>query len=49
MVKTEFSKFGDIVVATKRVIDAEASNFNQVGVRTRAIQKNFAMSKTCQR
>ncbi len=41
MVKTEFSKFGDIVDATKKSIDAAASKFNEVGVRTRAIQKRL--------
>jgi DNA recombination protein RmuC len=40
-VKTEFSKFGDIVDATKKSIDAAASKFNEVGVRTRAIQKKL--------
>ena len=41
MVKTEFSKFGEIVDATKKSIDAAASKFNEVGVRTRAIQKKL--------
>lgn len=41
MVKTEFSKFGDIVDATKKSIDAAASKFNEVGVRTRSIQKKL--------
>ena len=41
MVKTEFSKFGDIVEATKKSIDAAASKFSEVGVRTRAIQKKL--------
>lgn len=41
MVKTEFSKFGDIVEATKKSIDAAASKFNEVGVRTRAIQRRL--------
>ena len=40
-VKSEFSKFGDIVDATKKSIDAAASKFNEVGVRTRAIQKKL--------
>jgi DNA recombination protein RmuC len=40
-VKNEFSKFGDIVDATKKSIDAAASKFNEVGVRTRAIQKKL--------
>ena len=41
MVKTEFSKFGDIVDATKKSIDAAASKFNEVSVRTRAIQRKL--------
>ncbi len=41
MVKTEFSKFGEIVEATKEVVDAAASKFNEVGVRTRAIQRRL--------
>ncbi|MFZ4624258.1 MAG: DNA recombination protein RmuC [Rhodoferax sp.] len=41
MVKTEFSKFGDIVDATKKSIDSAAARFNEVGVRTRAIQKKL--------
>ena len=41
MVKTEFTKFGDIMDATKKSIDAAASKFNEVGVRTRAIQKKL--------
>jgi DNA recombination protein RmuC len=40
-VKTEFAKFGDIVDATKKSIDAAASKFDEVGVRTRAIQKKL--------
>lgn len=40
-VKSEFTKFGDIVDATKKSIDAAASKFNEVGVRTRAIQKKL--------
>jgi len=41
MVKTEFGKFGDIVDATKKSIDAAASKFNEVGIRTRAIQRKL--------
>ena len=40
-VKTEFSKFGEIVDATKKSIDAAASKFDEVGVRTRAIQRRL--------
>lgn len=40
-VKTEFKKFGDIVDATKKSIDAAAKKFDEVGVRTRAIQRKL--------
>jgi DNA recombination protein RmuC len=40
-VKTEFAKFGDVVEATKKSIDAAARKFDEVGVRTRAIQKRL--------
>jgi DNA recombination protein RmuC len=41
MVKTEFAKFGDAVDATKKSIDAAAKKFDEVGVRTRAIQRKL--------
>ncbi|KRC16550.1 DNA recombination protein RmuC [Acidovorax sp. Root219] len=41
MVKTEFAKFGDVVEATKKSIDSAAKRFEEVGVRTRAIQKRL--------
>ncbi len=40
-VKTEFAKFGDVVAATKKSIDAAARKFDEVGVRTRAIQRRL--------
>ncbi|MDD2808478.1 DNA recombination protein RmuC [Rhodoferax sp.] len=40
-VKNEFNKFGDIVEATKKSIDTAAAKFNEVGVRTRAIQRKL--------
>lgn len=40
-VKTEFSKFGDVVEATKKAIDTAARRFDEVGVRTRAIQRRL--------
>lgn len=40
-VKTEFQKFGTIVDATKKSIDAAAKKFDEVGVRTRAIQRKL--------
>lgn len=40
-VKTEFGKFGEVVEATRKSIDAAARKFDQVGVRTRAIQRQL--------
>lgn len=40
-VKNEFGKFGEIVEATKKSIDTAAAKFNEVGVRTRAIQRKL--------
>ena len=40
-VKTEFAKFGDVVEATRKSIDAAARKFEQVGIRTRAIQRHL--------
>lgn len=40
-VKTEFQKFGDIVDATKKSIDAAANKFNELGRRSRAIGKHL--------
>ena len=40
-VKTEFAKFGEIVDAAKKSIDAAAKRFDDVGVRTRAIQRKL--------
>lgn len=40
-VKTEFVKFGDAVEATRKSIDAAAKKFEQVDVRTRAIQRRL--------
>ncbi len=40
-VKTEFSKFGAVVDATKKSIDAAAKKFDEVGVRTRAIERRL--------
>lgn len=40
-VKTEFKKFGDIVEATKKSIDQAANKFNDIGVRTRAIERKL--------
>ncbi|WP_260675274.1 DNA recombination protein RmuC [Comamonas aquatica] len=40
-VKTEFAKFGEVVEATRKSIDAAAKKFEQVDVRTRAIQRKL--------
>ena len=40
-VKTEFAKFGAAVDATKKSIDAAAKKFDEVGVRTRAIERKL--------
>ena len=40
-VKTEFAKFGEAVDATRKSIDAAARKFEQVDVRTRAIQRKL--------
>ena len=40
-VKTEFTKFGEVVEATRKSIDAAARRFEQVDVRTRAIQRRL--------
>lgn len=40
-VKSEFAKFGVIVDQTRKSIDAAAKRFEQVDVRTRAIQRRL--------
>jgi DNA recombination protein RmuC len=40
-VKGEFAKFGEVVEATRKSIDAAAKRFEQVDVRTRAIQRQL--------
>ncbi len=40
-VKSEFAKFGDVVEATRKSIDAAARRFEEVGTRTRAIQRKL--------
>lgn len=40
-VKTEFGKFGEVVEATKKSLDAAARRFDDVGVRTRALQRKL--------
>lgn len=40
-VKSEFAKFGEVVEATRKSIDAAAKRFEQVDVRTRAIQRRL--------
>jgi DNA recombination protein RmuC len=40
-VKTEFGKFGDIIETAKRKLEAASKQFEQVGVRSRAIQRKL--------
>lgn len=40
--KAEFKKFGDIVDATKKSIDQAANKFDELGRRTRAIERNLS-------
>lgn len=40
-VKTEFGKFGEVVAATQKKLEAATNQFSQVGVRTRAIQRKL--------
>ena len=40
-VKTEFGKLGDIVDATRKKLEAASKQFDQVDVRTRAIQRQL--------
>jgi DNA recombination protein RmuC len=41
-VKTEFGKFGDVLVATQQKLEAATSQFSEVNVRTRAIQRKLS-------
>ncbi len=40
-VKSEFGKFGEVVAATQKKLEAATNQFSQVGVRTRAIQRKL--------
>ena len=40
-VKTEFGKFGQIIDATRKSIDQAARKFDDIGVRTRAIERRL--------
>lgn len=40
-VKTEFGKFGEVVAATQKKLEAATNQFSEVGVRTRAIQRRL--------
>jgi DNA recombination protein RmuC len=40
-VKTEFQKFGDAVDATKKSIDAAAKKFDEIGTRTRVMNRSL--------
>ena len=41
-VKTEFNKFGEVVDATRKSLEAAAKKFEQVDVRTRAIKRKLS-------
>ena len=41
-IKTEFSKFGDVIDATKKKLDAATKSFDAVDVRTRKINKTLS-------
>ncbi|WP_126445073.1 DNA recombination protein RmuC [Sulfuricystis multivorans] len=40
-VKTEFGKFGEVIEATKKKLDEARNRFDQVGTRTRAIERKL--------
>lgn len=40
-VKSEFGKFGEVVAATQKKLEAATNQFSQVSVRTRAIQRKL--------
>jgi DNA recombination protein RmuC len=40
-VKTEFGKFGDVIEATQKKLDAASKQFESVGQRTRAINRKL--------
>jgi len=40
-VKTEFSKFGEVISATQKKLEAASTQFGEVGVRTRAIERRL--------
>ncbi len=40
-VKTEFGRFGDVISATQKKLEAATNQFSQVGVRTRAIERKL--------
>jgi len=40
-VKTEFSKFGVVIAATQKKLEEATNKFNEVGVRTRAIERKL--------
>jgi len=42
LAKAEFKKFGDIVDATKKSIDQAANKFDELGRRTRAIERGLS-------
>jgi DNA recombination protein RmuC len=40
-VKTEFAKFGDVIASTQKKLEAASTQFGEVGVRTRAIERKL--------
>jgi DNA recombination protein RmuC len=40
-VKTEFGKFGDVISATQKKLEAATKQFDQVAVRTRAVERKL--------
>ncbi len=40
-VKTEFGKFGDVISATQKKLEAATNQFGEVGIRSRAIERKL--------
>jgi DNA recombination protein RmuC len=40
-VKTEFAKFGEVIASTQKKLEAASTQFGEVGVRTRAIERKL--------
>lgn len=48
-IKTEFGKFGDVLDKVKRQLNTASRTIEESGVRSRAIEKNSALSNNCRR